>query len=54
MSGLDLTSYVKNPDDPQPVYDLFAVCNHFGGMSGGKCECNVVAGDGERHGRGAC
>ena len=38
MSGLDLTSYVQNPDDPEPVYDLFAVSNHFGGMGGGHCE----------------
>jgi len=34
-SGLDLTEYSQNPDDPEPVYNLFAVSNHFGGMGGG-------------------
>ena len=38
ISGLDLTGYVKHRDDPEPVYDLFAVSNHFGGMGGGHCE----------------
>ena len=38
MSGLDLTGYVKHREDPEPVYDLFAVSNHFGGMGGGHCE----------------
>ena len=38
MSGLDLTGYVKNPDDPEPVYDLFAVLHHSGDMGGSHCE----------------
>jgi len=37
-SGLDLTEYSQNPDDPEPVYNLFAVSNHFGGMGGGHCK----------------
>lgn len=35
VSGLDLTGLVHSRDDPQPLYDLFAVSNHFGGMGGG-------------------
>jgi hypothetical protein len=36
-SNLDLTSYVRGPIDPEapPVYDLFAVSEHIGGMGGG-------------------
>ena len=37
-SGLDLTQYMQAPDQPEPVYDLFAVSNHFGGMGGGHCK----------------
>ena len=36
--GLDLTGFLHCRDDPQPLYDLFAVSNHFGGMGGGHCE----------------
>ena len=35
--GLDLRKYVKAPDQPDSIYDLFAVSNHFGGMGGGHC-----------------
>ena len=28
---------MKAPDQPESVYDLFAVSNHFGGMGGGHC-----------------
>ncbi|XP_064399096.1 ubiquitin carboxyl-terminal hydrolase 4-like [Halichondria panicea] len=35
VSGLDLSSLVRCPDAPEPVYDLYAVSNHFGGMGGG-------------------
>ena len=37
-SGLDLRKYVQAQDEPEPVYDLFAVSNHFGGMGGGHCK----------------
>jgi ubiquitin carboxyl-terminal hydrolase 4/11/15 len=35
IKGLDLGQYVKSQDQPESVYDLFAVSNHFGGMGGG-------------------
>lgn len=37
-SGLDMSPYYCGPTSdvgPQPVYDLFAVINHHGGMLGG-------------------
>ena len=45
-SGLDLTEYCENPDDPEPVYNLFAVSNHFGGMGGGHCKSHPFWWDG--------
>ena len=33
---------MKNEDDPEPIYDLFAVSNHFGGMGGGHCKHTSV------------
>ncbi len=41
FSGLDLTGMVHNRDDPHPLYDLFAVSNHFGGMGGGHCQLHT-------------
>lgn len=38
VRGLDLTGLVHYRDDPQPLYDLFAISNHFGGMGGGHCK----------------
>ena len=35
FSGLDLSAYVVNKDEPQPLYDLYAVSNHYGGLGGG-------------------
>ena len=35
---LDLSQYVVNEDHVKPIYDLFAVSNHFGGMGGGHCK----------------
>lgn len=37
MEGLDLSNYVVGPVDPAnpPVYDLYAVSHHSGGMGGG-------------------
>lgn len=38
LTGLDLSAHVlvpPGPDDPAPVYDLFAVSNHFGSLGGG-------------------
>ena len=36
--GLDLSPYVVNEDYLQPIHDLFAMSNHFGGMGGGHCK----------------
>jgi len=37
MSDLDLKKYVRGltPSDPSPIYDLYAVSNHMGGLGGG-------------------
>ncbi|KAJ2595068.1 hypothetical protein GGF39_003969 [Coemansia sp. RSA 1721] len=35
LTGLDLTDVVASKPDKQLVYDLFAVCNHYGGLGGG-------------------
>jgi len=32
---LDLTPYVKGPQEVPPLYDLYAVSNHFGSLGGG-------------------
>lgn len=32
---LDLTEYVKGPEEEQSVYDLVGVVKHMGGMGGG-------------------
>lgn len=50
-SGLDLSKYMMAPEQPKPVYDLFAVTNHFGGMEGGHCEWTGGR-ERERGGRG--
>ncbi|XP_013792392.1 ubiquitin carboxyl-terminal hydrolase 4-like [Limulus polyphemus] len=35
VSGLDMTHYAIDPNHGPATYDLIAVANHFGGMSGG-------------------
>ena len=35
IHNLDLSTYVKGYNPNQYVYDLFGVCNHMGGVSGG-------------------
>jgi ubiquitin carboxyl-terminal hydrolase 4/11/15 len=35
VENLDLTSYVKKTSEQASLYDLFAVCNHEGGLGGG-------------------
>lgn len=39
ITGLDLSQFCNNPDEQRagdpPIYDLFAVSNHYGGMGGG-------------------
>ena len=39
--GLDLSNYVVNEEHERPVYDLFAVSNHFGGLGGGHCKTTL-------------
>ena len=39
--GLDLSPFVEG-SGPQPVYNLYAVSNHFGGMGGGHCKSGPV------------
>ena len=47
-SDLDLTEYCENPDELEPVYNLFAVSNHFGGMGGGHCKSHPLWWDGRQ------
>lgn len=35
IEGLDLRNYVRGKYDKEPIYDLFAISNHYGGMGGG-------------------
>jgi ubiquitin C-terminal hydrolase len=35
VENLDLSKYVKGYNPTSYVYDLFGVCNHMGGVSGG-------------------
>lgn len=35
ITGLDLSDVAKGPQDTPPVYDLFAISNHHGGLGGG-------------------
>ncbi len=35
VEGLDLSSFVLSKSDKAPIYDLFAVSNHSGGLGGG-------------------
>ncbi len=34
LTGLDLSEYVLAQQDARPLYDCFAVSNHFGGLGG--------------------
>ena len=36
-SDLDMSEYVIGPHDIPPIYDLFAVSNHSGGLGEGHC-----------------
>jgi len=35
LHELDLSSYVKSPSTEAPIYDLYAVSNHYGSLGGG-------------------
>jgi len=35
LRGLDLSSHIIGPSDTAPIYDLYAVSNHYGSLGGG-------------------
>lgn len=35
IHDLDLSPYINSPQDSAPIYDLYAVSNHFGSLGGG-------------------
>lgn len=35
VEGLDLSAIVQGPQEQPPIYDLFAISNHHGGLGGG-------------------
>jgi len=35
IQSLDLSQFILNKDGPPPIYDLFAISNHSGGLGGG-------------------
>ncbi|KAJ9583913.1 hypothetical protein L9F63_021745, partial [Diploptera punctata] len=35
LRGLNMSDYVINKSEPEALYDLIGVCNHYGGMAGG-------------------
>jgi len=35
IKGLDFSKHIQGPCDQSPVYDLFAVSNHYGSLGGG-------------------
>ena len=35
LTNLDLSSYVVGYDNKSYIYDLYGICNHSGGVSGG-------------------
>jgi len=35
LDNLDLTQYVVGPLDPKPIYECFAVSQHYGSLGGG-------------------
>lgn len=42
LDDFDLSKYVSGHNPQQYVYDLFAVCNHYGGLHGGHYNAFVV------------
>ena len=47
LNDLDLSSYVIGYKRKSYVYDLYAVCNHEGGCSGGHYTANIRKEDGK-------
>jgi hypothetical protein len=46
LSGLDLSRIVKQESGSEPIYDCYAVSNHFGGLGGGHYTAYAKADDG--------
>lgn len=46
LSGLDLSGIVKQESGSEPIYDCYAVSNHFGGLGGGHYTAYARADDG--------
>jgi len=48
LRGLDLTNEVMNSEDgKEPIYDCYAVSNHFGGLGGGHYTAYALNDEGE-------
>ena len=48
LKGLDLTDIVSSyEEDVKPIYDCYAVSNHFGGLGGGHYTAYTLSDDGE-------
>ncbi|ABN65218.2 peptidase C19, ubiquitin C-terminal hydrolase 2 [Scheffersomyces stipitis CBS 6054] len=41
IEGLDMSSYIANPEAENSLYDLIAVDNHYGGLGGGHYTASV-------------
>jgi ubiquitin carboxyl-terminal hydrolase 4/11/15 len=47
LEGLDLTEFVPHcSDDEKPIYDCYAISNHFGGCGGGHYTAYILGDDG--------
>lgn len=46
LQNLNLSKYIVGYNPNKYVYDLFGVCNHYGGIHGGHYTCNVLKEDG--------
>jgi len=48
LKGLDLTKLVSSyTEEGKPIYDCYAVSNHYGGLGGGHYTAHILDGDGK-------